>query len=208
MSIIDLLNGLGGECKTLSPRRRLEKPDIEHLRYMLMKYSAISNEITITYKPEMSRNFNESSLTDITKTILCSMSKRRHLCFLLVGEFSPTGMYHMHGIVHTLGGRDVNYIKRKLGHELGRTEVKPIVYQESYVNYVLKDTEFQREIYEDEVLNISRGVSHTWEKVDIPIMASEAGAKHPPQETKPQERAPPDLFLLGYNMREKKYASP
>lgn len=189
MSIIDLLNGLGGECKTLSPRRRLEKPDIEHLRYMLMKYSPINGmmEITITYKPEMSRNFNESSLTDITKTILCSMSKRRNLSFLLVGEFSPTGMYHMHGIVHTLGGRDVNYIKRKLGHELGRTEVKPIVYQESYVNYVLKDTEFQREIYEDEVLNISRGVSHTWEKVDNPIMASGAGASHPPPEINPKK---------------------
>lgn len=154
MSILAFLNTETGEVNTLSPRRPLREHNLIKIREKLEALSS-GMEITITYVPALRQRFNSSTLTDITKHTLEGVLKRHNFDIVLVGEFSETGLYHMHGIVKAETGRVVDALKRRLGRELGRVEIKQISFTESYINYVLKDINKGRIIYSDEVIGFS-----------------------------------------------------
>jgi len=125
---------------------------LEILKKELLKLGS-GIEITVTYKPQLQEHYNGKTLTEITLTEMEKVQKRnRDMKYILVGEYSKTGIYHMHGILLT-SSRGVNGVRRRLQRELGRTELKAIKYLDSYVNYILKDDDNgKRVITTDEVI--------------------------------------------------------
>lgn len=144
----------GGEVTPLSPRRQLNEIQLTSLHKELETLTS-GMEITITYKPQLRMQHNSTNLTDITTKCLLSTLKRHNFSTILIGEYSQTGHYHMHGILLTNTGRTIDAIIRKLTKELGRIEIRQIKYTESYINYILKDTKQNRKIYDDEIIKIS-----------------------------------------------------
>lgn len=152
-TIIEQLMG-GGERKLLSPRRQITVEEIQILRSNLEQLTT-GMEITVTYKPVLRIQHNSTSLTDITTKCLLSVLKRHDFKLMLIGEYSDSGMYHMHGLLLTNTGRTVDALKRKLTRELGRVQIKTITWTEAYINYILKDTDKNRKIYNDEIIKIN-----------------------------------------------------
>lgn len=57
---------------------------------------------------------------------------------VLIGEHSPQGKFHFHGIYRGISNDLLSKIKRSIVRCLGRTEVKMIKYQQSYIDYMFK----------------------------------------------------------------------
>lgn len=155
--IMDYFNGnIRDEamCNTLSHRRTIIDPDDVLLLRDQLNQISDGIEITITFLPELHNRYNSSTLTQLVKHFFTSIRlKGDTLDVILIGEFSATGFYHMHGIIKT-SPRVINLVKRKINREIGRTELKMIKYVESYINYIFKDTQFQRKIYNDEIITL------------------------------------------------------
>lgn len=118
-----------GKCNTLSPC-----PPIGDIENYLTEISSKGIELTVTYKPELGIRWSSYTLTALVADIL---KKKRDLKACLIGEFSETGVYHMHGSVYA-SPRTINGLRRKMAREIGRCEFKAIRWVESWVKYCLK----------------------------------------------------------------------
>ena len=105
----------GGECNTLSPRRQIDKQDITHIKQFLNENRQNSLEITITFKPILHQLYSSITLTEMVTHFFTSLKlhDKDYLKLYAVGEFSPTGQYHLHGLLETTP-RLLNTIKRKI----------------------------------------------------------------------------------------------
>lgn len=119
-------------------------PPIEEIKQQLSIMSEIGTELTITYKPDIHDRYTPATLTQMSRDNLFKIQKRHpELRAILIGEYSKTGMYHMHGTLKC-DPRTLNALKRRLSHELGRCEIKSIKYVDSWVDYVLKKSDDDR----------------------------------------------------------------
>lgn len=95
-------------------------------------------EYTQTFKPELHNNYNSVSLTNILETLLRTYIKRYTFRVILIGEYSLTGVYHLHGSI-LAPPKMVNSLRRRLPREIGRAELKQIRYTETWIKYCMKD---------------------------------------------------------------------
>jgi len=163
MSILDMLarakDGNGGEVTSLSPRRRFSEVELKSLKDRLSDIAETGMEICVTFRPQLAALYNGDTLTDITLSTLTRILKKHDMNVILVGEYSDAGLYHMHGVIKA-DGRCINSLKRTLGRELGRIRLRAISFTGSYVEYILKDTDKSRKIYNTEVIQIETHRSH------------------------------------------------
>lgn len=151
-TIEDYFNGLtngGGHGITLSPCPRFcgvdNGKDLDNeVEQQLRMISEKGVEITVTYKPELQNNFSSRRLTYMVYEILAKT--RGKVQAVIIGEYSKTGVYHMHGSI-LADGKTVNTLKRKLSRDIGRVEIKAIKYSESWVEYCLKKDDDSRGIH-------------------------------------------------------------
>lgn len=119
-------------------------------------------EITITFMPELQNRWRPETLTYMVREQFDKYNKRYDFTLVLIGEFSQTGVYHMHGALKT-EAKMVNSIRRNFGRLFGRTELKGIKYSETWFNYCLKDenqnranyAETKKELYKNLVIWIN-----------------------------------------------------
>lgn len=125
----------GRSGKTLSPIR-----PIEELQKAVTDMIDVGTEITVTFKPELSNRWQEQTLKEVTERVIRKSLKRcpDRAQLVLIGEHSPTGLFHYHGIFRGIPNDHVARLKRACARELGRTEIKMIKYAESYRVYMFK----------------------------------------------------------------------
>lgn len=130
-----------GDVNTLSHRR--PKRAFEDVKHVVMTFRDEMTELTITFKPELGQRYNEETLADITEMVIRrALRKCPHTARLfLIGEHSPTGLWHYHGGFVGIPADQVSKLRRACTRELGRTEIKMIRYIESYKQYCLKSYE-------------------------------------------------------------------
>lgn len=122
---------------TLSPVR--SKVELEE---EIKKKIDKCTEITITYKNELIEQWNDGTLKDITEKVLrrvlqrCKIPKTAVIC--LIGEHSPVGRFHYHGVFCGIANDKISSLKRACTRHLGRTEIKMISFPESYIKYIFK----------------------------------------------------------------------
>lgn len=149
--IIELLCS-GGIENTLSQcRPKLDINGVLKIRQELEKISS-GMEMTVTFKPELRDRYNSGTLTNIVRKLLNKIGNKFKLQCVLVGEFSDMGVYHMHGIIKTSEGRCIDAVRRLFKRDIGRIEIKQISYVDSYIDYIFKEFDLQRKIYEDETI--------------------------------------------------------
>lgn len=152
----------GGDLDTLvkSPPVTLTDTEIIALRanYEEMgDYGAL--EITITFKPDIHGRYRSVTLTRMVFDLLSTLRKPPNttLEVVLVGEFSHSGMYHMHGMIYCNSPRLLNRLRRKLSQNIGRTEIKMIHNVPRYIDYILKGLP-ERKILQEEVIRYIKRV--------------------------------------------------
>lgn len=130
-TVMDYFNGNieAGKTTTLS-----DCPPIGDVEKQLREVSLKGIELTVTFKPELQLRWKPRTLTRMVKDI---MSKRKCKA-VLIGEYSQTGMYHMHGSI-LADPRAINGMKREMARDIGRCEFKCIRYVDSWVEYCLKE---------------------------------------------------------------------
>lgn len=150
-TIEDYFNGLtngGGHGTTLSPCPRfwgLDGKELENeVEQQLRLVSEKGIEITVTFKPELQDAFSSRRLTYMVYELL--VKTKGKIQAVIIGEYSKTGLYHMHGSI-LADGKIINRVKRKLSKEIGRVEIKAIKYSESWVEYCLKKDDEVRAIH-------------------------------------------------------------
>lgn len=113
---------------------------LECAQDIVHKYIDYATEITITFKPELHNSWLEHTLKEITERTLRKAMKKApaKASMLLIGEHSPTGLFHYHGIFWGIPNDIVSRIKRACARDLGRTEIKMIRYTETYEKYMFK----------------------------------------------------------------------
>lgn len=130
-----------GGHKTLSDRRPVMEIVGEKLLELYKKFKKLTEggavEITITFKPDLSIRYRPSTLTKMVEDILIKYRTKARFNIILVGEYSPTGLYHMHGSIIS-DGRMLNTIGNKLRREIGRTEIKNIRNTNNWIYYTFK----------------------------------------------------------------------
>ena len=139
----------GGLGKTLSPVRPKVEMNFGDLQRLLSDISEHGIEITATFKPELQECYNSASLTAMVEKELYKYRKRYSFSCVMVGEYSKTGVYHMHGSIHA-PSKMINSIRRNFPRLFGRTELKMIKWVSNWVDYVFK--------IDDEAFNL--GVKH------------------------------------------------
>lgn len=136
-----------------SPANKLTLDELIAIRAGLEEIAESGLEITITFHPMIHNRYKSITLTRMVFDLLTSLRIKpcSTLEIIMVGEFSKTGMYHMHGVIYSNDARQLNNIKRRLNKEIGRTEIKMIRNTVKYIDYILKDTPI-REVLQDEVI--------------------------------------------------------
>lgn len=157
---IPVMDMLEGEGRPLSYLRPIEAQVVqleEKLRELVKESSPL--EVTVTFRDDLRAAYQSFSLTNMLYKCLdrTRLHEGDYLQVIMVGEFSASGHYHLHGIMRTTP-RLTDLIKRKLVKEFGRVEIQLIRYPESYISYILKDTKLGRKIYQSEVIEISKSI--------------------------------------------------
>lgn len=142
-----------GIVTSLSQCRPMNEEEIVTLEQRVKELVDNSLEICVTFKPLLQSMYNSNTLTDIVSNLLKKIHKKHDMELILIGEFSDSGMYHMHGLVKA-DGRTINIIKRNLTRDIGRVKIGMIKYTESYAKYIMKDVHKTRRIYSSEVVSI------------------------------------------------------
>lgn len=122
-------------CNTLSPRPKFEETNETEL---LREISEKGIEYTQTFLPQLHMRYRPEQLTEILKELLVNYTKRYKFKVVLIGEYSQTGQYHLHGSI-LAPPKMINSLRRILPREIGRAELKPISFVESYIKYCFKD---------------------------------------------------------------------
>jgi len=112
-------------------------PDMDQLREFVEHVSNLGIEITMTFLPELAQKYHPSTLSVMVEDAFLRYKKRYDFNVVLVGEYSPTGMYHFHGSL-AAPVRMINSIRRNFPRTFGRTELKMIRHTEAWAAYVLK----------------------------------------------------------------------
>lgn len=140
---VDTVAGLEIPCHQPSPEEtKVKSPsngiNNKYIRECLMKIKDKGIEISPTFRPELRLRFKPSTITALLNEYFKKKSHRHQFSLVLVGEYSLTGIYHMHGILDC-EPRFASILRREMPREFGRTELKTISYPDSYVDYILKD---------------------------------------------------------------------
>lgn len=148
MSVFFKAETYTGECQYL-----VTSP--ENLRKDLRKASEKGVEITITFQPLLTERWRPETLTVMVNDQFKKYSTRYKFTVVLIGEFSKTGLYHMHGSI-LAEGKMLNSIRRNFPKQFGRTEIKAIRFSETWIQYVLKkdddDREHEKPLYNNQVV--------------------------------------------------------
>lgn len=126
---------------TLSPLRPTMTMD--EARELISSFdNQKSTEISITFKPEIHDAWQPDTLREITeRTIRRCLGVRRAPAgarLILIGEFSPLGRWHYHGMFSGIPGDMVSKLKRACVRHLGRTEIKQLKYPDSFKTYMME----------------------------------------------------------------------
>lgn len=110
-------------------------------------------EITTTFKPEIHLRYKSITLTRLVFDLLAStrIKPNETLEACLIGEFSDSGLYHMHGVLYCNSPRLLNSLRRKFHKDIGRTEIKQIHNLPRYMEYIFKGRP-ERKILQQEVI--------------------------------------------------------
>lgn len=137
-TIMSYFNGEKGG-KGTSCHLSAQFPDPRVLREKVSNYFGFDSvELTITFKPDIHVRMGERLLKAyVEENLQAVMAKYgKPYCIVLVGEHSPTGLFHYHGIFSGISNDYVSKIKRRVTRQLGRNEIKVIKYITSYINYM------------------------------------------------------------------------
>lgn len=139
-------------------------------------------EICITYKPELTSIWNESSLKTMAERTLrrcLSGAQKKFNTFdpsiILISEHSNTGRFHWHGVINGIPNDVICYISRCLNRNIGRTVIKGIQYTESYHKYMFKsysglntvnhlENEYYKEQYGKDRSELHHVLQETWKE--------------------------------------------
>jgi len=139
MNVLDSLRLEGIDINTLSylcPRIALTMEEVNGLKDRMLKLGGC--ELTVTFRPEL-QECTPCHLTEIVRELLWKRLRRETTparC-ILIGEYSPLGLYHMHGMMYA-SPRTCNILRRVMAREIGRCEWKMVKFLESYVDYCFK----------------------------------------------------------------------
>lgn len=156
MDYFNITNNGSGDLTNLvkSPPNYCTSREIENIKSSLEDIAA-GSEITITFKPDIHNRYKSITLTRMVFDLLTSFSNRIkdnfYIDIILVGEFSKSGMFHMHGIIKCNNERIINSLRRKLTKDIGRHEIRMIHNTSKYIDYILKDIP-KRQILQEEVI--------------------------------------------------------
>lgn len=128
------------------------KYDISYLKQYMNEIGATGIELTITFLPTLHERYNSRTLTQLLINQFAEYRKRYKFNLVLIGEFSKTGLYHMHGVLRA-PPRMVGSIRRNFPKRFGRTEVKAIKFVETWTAYCLKKDDDDRENHKDIIEN-------------------------------------------------------
>lgn len=139
-------------CRQSAQKREpLREGDIKRFRDIMECTAMGGIEYTQTFLPELTTRFNAESLSRILRDRLKRYQKRYKFTCLLVGEYSPLGLYHYHGAI-LAPAKMINSIRRCVSREIGRLELKQIKYVQSYVAYCFKDENHLQEFHKSREL--------------------------------------------------------
>lgn len=140
-----------GDGKTLSPRRKITATMLPTIKSDLGKLTS-GMEMTVTFKNDL-MCYDSKTITDLLTQRLLKSIKKYDFSLMLVGEFSETGRYHMHGMIIATG-RVIDHLKRVIRKDFGIVQFRAISFTDSYIGYILKDMDNGRTIYTDEIIKI------------------------------------------------------
>jgi len=136
-----IMDYMGGNGNTLSHFRpfsaTLEFEEAEEKLDELDPMKCVG--ITITFMPCLLDRWHPITLREmVEKQIRKTLKKASEdTGVILIGEFSPVGRWHYHGILYSMSGDIIARLHRACRTHFGRTEVKMIRYHESYIKYLL-----------------------------------------------------------------------
>lgn len=141
MSWLEGKNGSGGNTLVLPPPE-METPEAFY-KHLCDRYGNhwTTLEICVTFKPELQMQWRPIQLREIVRDRLRKSLKRMNQkgkSIILVGEHSPTGMFHYHGLMIGFAGDEVATIQRALRRDIGRTIIKEIRDFNNYITYMFK----------------------------------------------------------------------
>jgi len=122
-------------CRLAAPPSPSPKRDL--IIPILREISEKGIEYTQTFRPELHNRYTPETLTTILRDLLIRSQKRYKFTVILVGEYSKTGMYHLHGSIQA-PPQMINGLRRRIPREIGRAEFKAIKYVESWIKYCFK----------------------------------------------------------------------
>lgn len=132
--------GVGKPLVLPTPELQTPETFYKHIREKYgNNYSTL--EICITFKPELQMQWEAITLRSIVRERLLKTYKRINIKgknIILVGEYSPTGMFHYHGLMIGFAGDDVSKIQRALRKDVGRTIIKDVRDFNAYIQYMFK----------------------------------------------------------------------
>lgn len=99
-----------------------------------------ATEITVTFMPQLHDNWHEESLKGFLEESIRKILKKapEYAQMLLIGEHSPVGRFHYHGMLQNIPNDFVAKLRRNLTRQIGRIEIKQIKYFDSYKAYMFK----------------------------------------------------------------------
>lgn len=137
-----------GDTKCLSylqPMKETKKSiNIEQIKEIYNKDINKWSEISITFQPLYRINFSDEQIRDILEEIIIKYYKDIEI--LLIPEYGKSYNLHFHGYIKGKS-TSISKLKKQLLNQVGRLTLKDIRYRDSYINYILKETD-NRDIYD------------------------------------------------------------
>lgn len=129
--------GPSGLVTPLSPIRvKLETP--QQIKELMSTEFKEPMELCVTVADNLLAHYNEESITDHIARMVTPFVKREGKKILLVGEHSPVGRWHYHGLLEGLSHDAISKLRRTLRRHVGINLVRPIRYEETYYSYLAK----------------------------------------------------------------------
>lgn len=117
----------------------------------LMYNKSKLHEITITFKPNLQYT-TDITLKQIVKGTLKNILKDTTCNMMCLHEYSDAGLFHYHCMITNASQKILSIIRKQFSLHIGRIEIKPVRYLQSYLVYMSKSVV---DIDYDFTLNIS-----------------------------------------------------
>lgn len=153
-------SGMANDLVAMPRKEQSQKYITDAQRDELYKYALdIAEkgcEITFTFTEEIHNLYSNETLTKMVNEFMLKIMGNETGSMVGIGEISELGRFHIHSVFYG-SPRIAQKVRREAPRCFGRTQIKAVSFPKSYVDYMFKESGFDRtfrKIYKNEYFTI------------------------------------------------------